>query len=303
MKKKNILFNVMGIILFFIFPLSVGAIGQITKPIEIEEAIRGEEVEQLVLIMNTNDNEIIFNLDVTGDMAEWTDFFESTESEEPFEGISIPANTNLSILARFKIPEDIPNGTYQGLINITEEPKEADPEATSTAQVSLKISRAVSIMVSDQENIELSINLIPDKFNYNLGENIKARVIYHNEGNIMLSPQLRVQIGQGNDIFYDLIHPYPEGESPVRSLSKYEIPQLEIPLNNLQKGKYFLKTIALHKAEPINEKTFIFSVDMEEEKIEENNKFSLSDLNSNLLLVIMISFLLMVGVTVMVKRR
>ena len=57
-----------------------------------------------------------------------------------------------------------------------------------------------------------------------------------------------------SDVAYNVIFPFPENIEPIKPLSRYEIPVIEIPTTALDDGKYSAKIEFLHNGKSYVEK-------------------------------------------------
>lgn len=260
MKKISFLLLTLG--LLGALPLISQAIGQITEPIEIKDAIRGQEIVSKITLLNSEKTESLIGIVAEGQIADWTVFYnkEDKEYQTPIAEINIPAGAYLDVAVLFRVPADIANGQYTGKISVVYNPTQSSTTDESSSTVAQKISRAVKITVSDQEVIALNVSVIPEKFDYAPGEAIKVRIIYDNQSNIVLTPSVQVKIKQDEKTVYNVIYPYPEGEPAVRSMSLHEIPALTVLTDSLKAGDYLAELTFLRGENNIAAKNFSFSV-------------------------------------------
>jgi uncharacterized membrane protein len=90
------------------------------------------------------------------------------------------------------VPQDTPNGEYNGEIFITQAPKDKSKEGTSSVSIFQRVGREVKIVVTDKEITKIDTTLIPEKYDIKIGEPLKIKVIYENQGNISLKPDLQL---------------------------------------------------------------------------------------------------------------
>jgi len=263
--KKFIFFVLFfGLISALTVPAEVGAIGQITEPIVIENALRGQEVVSKLTLLNSESTTSLIGIMAEGEIAEWATFYakEDSQFENPIEQVEIQAGVYQDVMTVFRIPEDIANGEYVGEISAVYNPSEqagAEEEETSST-VAQKISRQIRITVSDDEVIDLSVSIIPEKYDYHPGDKVKIRVIYDNQSNIMLSPSVQFKVKKDDAVVYNVIYPYPDGEAPVRSMSMREVPSYEIPTDSLGQGKFLVELDFLRGDEVLTSDSFSFTI-------------------------------------------
>jgi uncharacterized membrane protein len=215
------------------------AIGQITEPIVINDALRKMSYEETLSIINTETVATDISLSAEGEIAGWVGFFDPAQPANSIEKISLAPGEKKGVLARFTIPESAPNKAYAGTVSVSGKPGEYQGNTTdSGSTVTQKIDRQVTINVSDQENVKFDANLIPTSYDLAPGENLRIRVQYDNQGNIDIKPQIDLKIRSGEQVIYSAIFPYPDSVPAVKPGAISEIPALEIPTSSLANGKY-----------------------------------------------------------------
>jgi hypothetical protein len=263
MSSKNTKIFIISAILFSLLSLqSALAIGQITEPIDIKDALRGQEVTATLTLLNSGEGQAAFDVKAEGQIAAWASFYkiEDKKLESPVTRLFIPAKSYLDATVKFTVPTDAPNGKYTGVIAVMSVPVELKETGTTSSNVSQRVDRQVSITVSDKEVVSFDVSVIPDKYDFALGEPLKIRIIYDNHGNTSIDPQVQVKIKNDEQTFYNAIFPYPESETAVRSGSQQEIPALEIPITNLADGNYWAELDFLYKGESRLKKQFSFTI-------------------------------------------
>ena len=242
-------------------PSAIFAIGQVTAPIIVNDALRGESFQKTMTIVNTEQKEIDVDIFAEGDIKEWVKFYKKDDFENDIDNIKMSDMERLKIIAEFSIPTDIANGEYAGSLSIIRKPDESSvEEGESSASILQKLSRKVAITVSDNEIIKFTASVIPSKYNLKKDEPLSIRFIYDNQGNISLSPQIHLRITQNGKAVHNAIYPYPEDESPVTPLSLQEIPKLTIQTIGYEKGSYNAEIKILNNNETLFKKSFHFSV-------------------------------------------
>ncbi len=251
--------------LFFVlvFPSSVQAVGQMTEPVMIQEALRGEEMEVTLILLNSSEKSGIYELDADGDIETWVSFFSPDDPGEFFTEIEIPAQTYLEVMALISLPKDIPNGDYQGSIHVGDKASQEEDGETSVA-ISHGVGREVFINVGDEENVDFLVSVIPEKYNLEEEEALPVRVIYNNRGNVSISPQIGIEVFQEGELLHKTVFPYPSSLNPVRPLSQKEIPAVYVPVYNLESGKYLAHLNFKVNDQDHLSKEFFFSVGQEE---------------------------------------
>ncbi len=262
MKK---IFTILSIfvLLFVTSAPQVLAIGQITEPIVIKDGLRGQEIVSTLTLLNSEKTQKIIGIVAEGQIADWANFYNKDDKDyqTPIKEIAIAAGQYLDVAVLLKIPADTANGDYVGEVSVVYNPDQATSKSDeSSSTVAQKISRAVKISVSDKENISLDVSVIPNKFDYAPGEALNVRIIYDNQSNILLSPSIQFKIKQDDKTIYNVIYPYPENETAVRSMSLHEIPAINLSSDNFGTGKFLAELTFLKGDQTLTTKNFSFSI-------------------------------------------
>lgn len=257
MKIKNI---TIILILSSLIPFPVFAIGQMTEPIIFNNGLKGEGFRETIFLVNTEENDADIKLLAEGDIAGWVKFYSNSDQTNPIDSINVPGKSQLNLSADFLIPKDAPNGQYKGSISAIKEAENPQGNNENILSVSQKIDREVAIQVSDNELINFSASIIPDKYNLDAEEPLNIRFIYDNQGNVSIEPQIQIKITKDDNIVHNAIYPFPDKTAPVKPLSQYEIPSIDIPTTMLNDGKYLVKIEFSNDGKSYLEKDFSFSV-------------------------------------------
>lgn len=245
-----------------LLPNAVLALGQMSEPINIANAMRGQKLNQEIIAVNNENRGITVEFSTSGEIADWTKFYNPNDLENPLTTATIAASSNLNVIAIFDIPEDLPNGEYKGAISIAKTPNDRDSEDEPSVAVTQKIDRQVSITISDEEVIKLAVSVIPEMYDIKSNQPLKIRIIYDNQSNISLTPSISFKIKKSEDdqTVFNVIYPYPESEEPVNSRAQYEIPTLEIPTAGLANGKYYVQLEFKRGDDSLAQEQFGFSI-------------------------------------------
>lgn len=247
-------------LLSFALPYAALALGQVTKPIYIENGRRGEEFQDILSIVNNDKEDIEVALSTEGQIAGWAKFYKPGDLNNAVETAPIAALGNADIVVRFAIPEDAPNGTYGGVVAVTKKPKALEGNEGSAVSISQRVDREVTIIVSDKEIVKAAVQVIPEKYDLAKNEPLKITIVYENQGNIRLTPQVQLKIKKEDASVFNAIYPYPETEPAVKPLSRHKIAALEIPTGGLAEGGYFAETIFSQGTQKLSENKFRFSI-------------------------------------------
>ncbi len=256
--KKHLLLIIF--LIFLALPRQGSAVGIITQDIVVKDAIRGQLVRNQLQLVNSKDEAIIFELSAEGELAKWVSFYSLGEVAEPLESVSVPAKDKLEVGLSVKIPDDQPNGTYEGNINAFYKAETASSSEENPVSISQKFSRRLELTITDKEIVEFSAQAMPMSYEIVSGKPLEIRFIYENKGNISIKPQADIRITdlEGKEIF-GAIYPYPEKLEAVPPLESKEV-LIDYNTGDLQPGKYkALIKVNLAGKEKLNDE-FLFII-------------------------------------------
>lgn len=259
--KKISMFAVLASMLFvFILPLKTFAIGQVTEPIALKNAQRGQEPQATMTIINNDKTDTEIGLIAKGDIAVWTRFYSTKNLKDPIESIKMSAGSQASVIARFSIPGDARNGKYKGFVSVSKKFDAAANKDQSSVSLAQEIDREVTIEISGKEVVGFDVSIIPETYDLKINEPLNIRLIYDNSGNVAITPQMQIKIKNDSEVIYNTIYPYPENQPAVKPGEIYEIPIIQVLTNNLKKGEYTAEMSFSIDGKNIQEKNFNFSV-------------------------------------------
>ncbi len=268
MTKNNLYIFLIGLLISFVVPFEILAIGQVTKPISIDNALRGQEFGTQLMLVNSEEKSMGVELIAEGDIKDWVTFLAEDLGNVNITTLAPKEQKNVNV--KFSIPADTPNGTYAGYLSILEIIPEKENEEGATANIRQKISREATIVVTDEEDINIAVSIIPESYDIEEGETFNFRVVYTNEGNIAVKPSVEVKIKQIDNIISNMILPYPEDQDGVKPLETKEIDMIRIPVIGANEGKVRAEIVVKEGDSVIKEQTIRFSLG--EEVIEEEEK-------------------------------
>lgn len=258
--KKNIAVGLSIILLFSaLAPLKTQAIGQISKPIVIKDALRGNSYQEEIVVFNTESVDLKIGLSAEGDIKNWVEFYKLDDKENSISEVEIKAKNNLKINAVIRISESAPNGEYKGLISATSKPDALASSTDSQVVMAQKIDRPVTITVSDNQLIKFNVSVIPNSYDLAKDEPLSVRIIYDNQGNIDINPQIQVKIKKDGQTIHNVIYPYPENTNAVIPNSRQEIEPIVLQTTGYAKGRYVAEFDFLIGNESKLHKQFAFS--------------------------------------------
>lgn len=238
----------------------VSGIGQLTSPIRIQDVLRGQEITEVLILLNSEEKEVAYKLEAEGEIEGWTSFYkiEDKNFENPINEIQLPTKSRVDVAVKFAVPEDVPNGKYTGQAVVVSIPEKDTETGKMLASVFQKVGREVSIIVTDKEVIKLKTVFIP-LYDVEEGEPLTIRTIYNNQGNVLVKPDVQVRISKDGKTVFNAVFPYPEGEEAVKPRMKKEI-LLSWQTAGQKAGGYRAELKVLLGGEVIEEKDFPFNI-------------------------------------------
>ncbi|MBU1036943.1 hypothetical protein KKF32_02820 [Patescibacteria group bacterium] len=294
-KEKSKYILIILALVSLIIPAKLLAIGQVTEPIVVDNALRGQAIEKEMFLLNTEDMEVTFNLIAEGDITDWTTFYYPDDLTIPIENVSIFPKSRSTIIAKIEVPEDVANNTYQGFVSILNVPNIENGTEETSAVITQKVARQVSITVTDQEDVNVDVSIIPTTYDLSGRQPLEIRVIYYNQGNVIIRPDIQVKITQAGETKTNTFYSYPDDFAGVKPLSSLEIPSIEVPTSGLKTGKYTALVSILYKGQSIYEKSFDFSVLSSNKIIDINNPLVIG--------IIGIIIVLIIGTVLLIRKK
>jgi len=193
--------------IFLSLPSFAMAIGQASSPIIIENAVRGQEYEDVLTLFNSSDEEEHFSLSAEGEIAEWLTFYKLDDATNPIKELDIAANSRLQAKVRISVPTSAPMGKQSGLVVFALLNKLKEGE-TNSNPVMQQVSREVTVNVNDQGIVSAEAFVSLKKNIISRNEPLEINVAYYNSGSVSSKPQIRLGIFKNDINIEDIIFPY-----------------------------------------------------------------------------------------------
>jgi hypothetical protein len=303
MKKFLKFITLILLISSLILPFKSQAIGQISKPIIIKDALRGQSYQEEMVIFNTEKIDLKLGLSAEGDIKDWVKFYNLSDQKNSISEVSMKAGSNLKVKVVFNISESAPNGEYKGLISAFSKPDSAASSTDSQVVLSQKIDRPVTITVSDNQIIKFDVSVIPSNYDLAKDEELSVRIIYDNQGNIDINPQIQVKIKKDEQIVYNVIYPYPENTNAITPNSRQEIEAIILQTIGYAKGQYLAEFDFLINNESKLHKQFVFSSGIYNDEVKVLGIFTSFNSNKLLNLPILIGLTLLAAAAALLSSR
>lgn len=183
--------------LLVLFPSHASAIGIGIGPssLEISSALRGAEYERTFTIFNPDEAEAHATLGTDGEAGAWISLHQPDDLSRTIEGVTIPGKGRASIVAKFRIPSDAPNGTYTVMLyaEITATSSASIESGESGAVAKVRAPAEIKIEVTGTEVISGEVgDILADEVEINYP--LRLRVQFWNTGNVIAKPVIDVDV-------------------------------------------------------------------------------------------------------------
>src|SRR3989344_4170199 len=258
-RVKNIVITVLAGIL--ILPSFAFAIGQMTQPIVVKNAAKGQVIIETLKLYGEALTDKEFSLIAEGDIKDWVKFYALGDRETPITSINIPKGKNADIDAVITVSSSAANGTYAGTLSLVSSAPKSENTNDSGVSIGQKVGRAVTITVTDKEIIAMEVGVIPVSYQINSQSPLAIRFQYYNKGNIDIKPEVRVQFKDIDQtkVLLTSVFPYPESEAAIKPLERKEIPTVEVPMS-FSDGRYWAFVSIWEQGEQRFESKFRFQI-------------------------------------------
>ena len=260
--KKGIVFAAITAVITLSFGViqSVLAIGLVSDPIDLDNVLRGQEVRDELRMKNSENEKIEFSLDADGDISGWVTFYEDSGYNTPITKIELSAKAKGKVYLIIRVPDDVPNGEYEGGLSIKYDPAKKDQTSQASTIVSQKATREVFLKVTDNEIIDFDASVTPQTYILKENEPLKVNAFYYNKGNISIKPDLQVKVKKDGKVLFNVLFPYPEDEESVKPLVSKKI-STDLPMGGLELGEYKAEAEVSLNGEVVHKDDFSFIIE------------------------------------------
>jgi hypothetical protein len=191
--------------------------------INYQEVLRGTDYVRPVSLVSGYDVDAIYTFEFEGDTADWVEIVDM-ETREPLpDEIPVRPQEFTTIGVSVRVPDDAPNGAYQGSVNVVLTP--ADPEAVafegvpeddegSRSAVGTGVVILVDMDVTGTENIAAEY-LTFRASDAEPGIPMRFAADIRNTGNVLVNPVITVEMLKDGEVFDTVVVddvPVPPGE-------------------------------------------------------------------------------------------
>ena len=255
----KIFFTSTLLIALFILPQLCLGIGMVTEPITFKDVLRGQELIEKLTFFNSEVQQATYELSSGGDIKDWVTFHKIDNTDKAITEIDAPGKEYSRAIAKINIPQDTPNGEYEGEVIIATKSVEEEIEGSGASLV-LRVDRKIVIKITDSEIIKFSTAILPLKYSVKAGDPLQIKLIYTNKGNISVRPDVEMKIKKNNKTVFTAIYPYPEEEESAKPFEQKELSYIEWSTRGQENGKYIIEVKIKLGDEITEERDFSFNV-------------------------------------------
>ncbi len=194
MKIQNVTIWTLIILLISLDHASALGLSLAPSTLELNNALKGTEYVQYLVIMNSDNNSMNYSLTSSGDMADWIRYYEQTDLDNLINSVFVKGKENKQIIVKIKIPQETANGNYTSLLTVESVPG----NVTSGSSIKLKMSSLLKVNVTGDEILSGTVKsiLISDT-----EENspLIISVELQNDGNVIANPLFELKVINNND--------------------------------------------------------------------------------------------------------
>jgi hypothetical protein len=165
-------------------------IGASPSKLEYNNVLRGGSLQETFTLFNTNDVETTYDISVPDEFRNWFMFY-------PSNSVTVPANSNIEIIAEVNVPESASNGIYETLISI--KPLEETNEGESNLGIVAGVGLKTTITVTGEQILSGEVKSIT-AHDDEIGSPIRFIIKFSNTGNVDTSPEIKIDVFKGSDL-------------------------------------------------------------------------------------------------------
>lgn len=165
--------------------------------VEVDNGLRGGVYERSITLQNDFDEPGVFELSSDGSIADWIEI--QTREGVTLTEIDAPPKERVSVQVKVTIPDDVPNGVYDGSLGaLLILDGEASGEGTGSG-VRLGVVVPITIDITGEQTIQASfLELVVNDGEVGLPHRFTA--VIQNTGNVGLVPNLVLEVVFGDEV-------------------------------------------------------------------------------------------------------
>lgn len=213
--------------------VSSANIGISPANVYFKDVLRGGYAEKTVTITIDSDTPTEVTLAPRGDIADWLSF-----DEEEFE-VSKGNPHYMKIIVQ--PPTDIPNGNYSGFLRVTTSGKGSTLEGQATGIVNAALDLYIEVDITDVEYTSCRASAFNVQ-SAEKGDDVIFNVNVYNEGNVRLSPTIKIDVW--NQERTQIIKQMEYSEDIVIPTTQKEL-TIKMPSSDLDIGQYWAEVTSV----------------------------------------------------------
>lgn len=244
--NSKIFFFILAILLMAPFANAAGIIGASPAALSFNKVLRGGYAEKPLAITYGGTDPLKVTMNSRDEIASWINVSRTN--------FTIEGNSLEQIIISVQPPTDVPNGNYEGVVQIKAEPKNAaGKEGHATGTIIGVLEVAITVEIVDQEAKACTASQFTvDSVEQN--EDLVFKVNVTNDGNIRISPEVSIEIWDQEQI--NLIKAdtfFVNSILPTKTVSA----ERKVQTTDLETGQYWAKVSA---AECLSEDLLTFDI-------------------------------------------
>jgi len=229
---------------------TASSVGVVPAKIDMSNLLKGSLYIRSIRLFG-GEEPVLYNLNATGDIEKWVNFYKDRNLTEPIHNISVFGRQE--IIITFTIPEDISNGDYSGKV-YAEVSNVGEKENLTGSVVLLVFPVQVSLSVVGVQILTGNVTEIKTR-DVEVGQPLSIKVNFLNTGNVIATPIIKVNITRENWPISDFTYLDTDVEVDSRDLIDVQWDTL-----NRESGSYTASIIVMLGEGVIAEKTLLFDI-------------------------------------------
>ena len=248
--------KIMPIILISMVIISIqyadtaSSVGVIPAKINMSNLLKGSSYTRSIRLFG-GETPVFYNLNATGDIEEWVNFYKDSNLTEPIQNITVFDRQEIFIT--FTIPEDISNGDYRGTL-YAEISDVGEKENLTGSVVILSFPIQISLGVVGVQILTGNVTEIKTR-DVEVGQPLSIKVDFLNTGNVIATPNIKVNITRENWPISEFT--YSDTDVDVDSGDLIDVQWDTI---NRESGSYTASITVTLGGDVIAEKTLLFDI-------------------------------------------
>ena len=177
------------------------SLGVFPTVLEIPDALRGGTFSRALAVQNFDaDLPTTITISADGDLADWVRYTDVETGTEDLSTFDLEPNTGREVDLEFTVPDDVPNGEFQGQIIVQ---SFGASESGEGVGVGLTVAVLTTITVSGDETRDASLQDVRvDPAEVGIDQRFAATV--SNAGNVRVEPRVDVVITRDDQVVAEL---------------------------------------------------------------------------------------------------